>query len=158
MCAPKDKQWENVWNDNKEALKLFCFYAFGGRFGAPKSFSLIAVHLIEEKYNKKDSAREIWREFKEIFERVNEKNNPLRKEGKNERSMREIDFKEVFEKLEAGEVKYAFNTLKRIRGVGHKIAAYFLGDAVAFLDLKKKLDNLTENERIKKILFPPANR
>ncbi len=135
----KPSNLERMKRDQKEALKDFLLYAFGGRAGSPKSYWIAALHAVDRAWteDKKAAASAIWQEFQRwIPKKTNAKRNPLCPTGGGkEPAVSVFDFVELYQMLRAGQASEAFKRLRQIRGVGPKIASFYLRDVVEFHNL-----------------------
>jgi hypothetical protein len=129
---------EKIRTNEKEALKFFLnAYAYGGRAGAPKSFSIIATHCVEENWTQ--NANIIWERFQELVPRPNQNTNPLYpgdNGGNKVSAIGHFNFQQqILENLQNGDPQSAHEHLTQIRGVGRKIASFFLRDIAYFFKI-----------------------
>jgi hypothetical protein len=138
---------DQLLTNKKEALKFLLSYAFGGRAGAPKSYWTVALYCVEQFCKgdnpEKDAAR-IWNEFKRRVTKANPDRNPLNSEKKGPAVLL-FDFTEVHSLLSQGKTQDAFDHLRAIRGIGPKIAAFFLRDVADFYGLYQPSWNAEQN-------------
>lgn len=161
------KRFGNIEKDWRDALKFFLkHYAFE-RQGAPKAYPDSAVESFDKiaaNCPGKELAEKVWKEFREDLNGdlkkkkigLNEKNNPLFFEdnpGKEKDVITfcekiEMDYKyNIFQFAKKGfedngkYLKDTHDSFKKIRGIGDKIASFFLRD-VAFLDKNISINEL----------------
>jgi len=125
-------------DDPKTALKMFLTYAFGGRSGAPKEYWVAALHAVDETWtgSAESDVIRIWQRFRQIVDKANDSRNPLNSAiDQKIPAVLGLDFVDVLRRLELGQVREAFIGVRRVRGVGVKIASFFLRDVVHVLGL-----------------------
>ena len=141
------KRFGNIEKDWRVALKFFLKnYAFE-RQGAPKAYpdsAVKAFDLADKKADRpgKDLAKEVWKKFCQLIPATNPDRNPLSTK-EDPQSIDILSFCAQMDKYGYNIFQFALdgikkdllqthNSLVKIRGIGPKIASFFLRD-VAFL-------------------------
>lgn len=148
-----DRIFKEQFFNERQALICFLQNYAHERQGAAQAYKKIALECVNWLFNKKESGstvpmisdsevEEAWEKYKEIAKsdfnkiKVNEKRNPLNTDiGILKRMASHSDpvtniavF--VRDKIECGKTKEAHDFIKSIRGVGEKIASFYLRDIV----------------------------
>lgn len=154
-------------------------YAFE-RQGSDRSYPHVGVDIIENLTNQELDSKEIWDMFEELCKksgiRLNIKenpfypsNNPKGIKGINKQKKSIIEFVRdrhigenddskslslvtyITKKLGENSIQNVFNELKKIRGIGNKIASFYLRDLVTIYENEINLPQETEDENKKDI-------
>lgn len=136
----------------RRALALFAGQYAYERQGRALSYPHAAYFAIASREDQAVDAAEVWRAFQRDLDgaRLNLKNNPLAHTSPNCRCAcciftggddRLVDIVEVARcELAEGHLRRAFDRLNRVRGVGPKIASFFLRDVAVWFKIEPVKD------------------
>lgn len=121
--------------DRNYGLKAFLFMWAYERSGAPRAYRIAAVKAI----SRGNTAKNLSREFKAFCSgKLNPNGNPAL-----DPRIGTLDIPAVVEMVRNGELERAFAALD-LRGVAHKLRAFFIRDVVTLLDVESRLKRSTE--------------
>lgn len=117
--------------DRDYGLKLFFFYWAFERYGAPRAYRVAAVKAVSSLNGSQAELGDLFRKF--CAGKIWKGGLPIL-----DPNIGDVDIREIVRLVEDGDLRQAFHKLA-LKGMGHKLRAFFLRDLVTLFKAEPKL-------------------